>query len=197
MRVKTEKRRKAIMDAAAHLFREQGFNGTSMAAIAARLGGSKATLYSYFPSKEELFVAVTMAAVEVTGQTVLKLLDQDVRDIRETLTTFGRAYLDLVLSPEVVTISKIGMSLGNPDGLGANLYENGPAKGWRGITASLARLQEQGMLNVPNAQTAALHFKALLEAGLVEPTLYGAPPILSTEQAVQEAVDVFLLKYGT
>ena len=45
-----------IIAVAREHFFEKGFEGASMSAIAAQLGGSKRTLWSYFPSKEELFV---------------------------------------------------------------------------------------------------------------------------------------------
>ena len=55
MRTKSETRRAAILAAAGQAFHEQGFEGVSMAQIALNLGCSKATLYSYFESKEVLF----------------------------------------------------------------------------------------------------------------------------------------------
>ena len=58
MRVKSEARRQAILDVAAEVFREHGFEHASMSEMTARLGGSKSTLYSYFASKEELFLEV-------------------------------------------------------------------------------------------------------------------------------------------
>ena len=61
MKVRTEARRDAIVDAAAELFQECGYERASMNELARRLGGSKATLYNYFPSKESLLVAVVKA----------------------------------------------------------------------------------------------------------------------------------------
>ena len=61
MKVRTEARREAIVEAAATLFQEMGYERASMNELARRLGGSKATLYSYFPSKEALLVAVVKA----------------------------------------------------------------------------------------------------------------------------------------
>ena len=58
MRVKSEERRRAIIEVARQVFTELGFETTSMSQIAARVGGSKATLYNYFSSKDELFAAV-------------------------------------------------------------------------------------------------------------------------------------------
>ena len=58
MRVKSEERRQAILDVAREAFTQLGFENTTMSEIANRTGGSKATLYNYFSSKEELFAAV-------------------------------------------------------------------------------------------------------------------------------------------
>ena len=46
-----------ILDAAGDLFREQGFRGTDMAAISARVGLARNSLYRYFPNKEHILVA--------------------------------------------------------------------------------------------------------------------------------------------
>ena len=48
MRVRNEEKRLEIIRIAAELFDELGYERTSMSTIAARVGGSKATLYGYF-----------------------------------------------------------------------------------------------------------------------------------------------------
>ncbi|MEP7007124.1 MAG: helix-turn-helix domain-containing protein [Sphingomonas bacterium] len=58
MRIRTEKKKNEIVQVASELFDALGYEGTSMSAIAARVGGSKATLYAYFESKEELLRAI-------------------------------------------------------------------------------------------------------------------------------------------
>ena len=81
MRVLTDSKRDAILQAAADIFHEQGFEGASMAGIATRVGGSKSTLYRYFSSKEELFVAVSHQAAKdqilPTLETLLASTDQE------------------------------------------------------------------------------------------------------------------------
>ena len=57
-------RRKAILDIARDIFLSQGYAATSMSQVAARLGGSKGTLYNYFSSKEELFSAMVVEDCE-------------------------------------------------------------------------------------------------------------------------------------
>lgn len=53
--MRRRRKREAILTAAREAFLENGYAGASMSDIAARVGGSKATLYGHFRSKEELF----------------------------------------------------------------------------------------------------------------------------------------------
>ena len=53
-----ERRRPFVLDAAYELFLENGFEGTSMDAIAAAAGVSKPVVYDCFASKDELFTAM-------------------------------------------------------------------------------------------------------------------------------------------
>lgn len=57
-------RREEIIAAGAEVFRERGFEATSLKDVAERLGTDRASLYYYFASKTELFQLVTQQAVE-------------------------------------------------------------------------------------------------------------------------------------
>ena len=52
-----DKRREAILAAAAHLYAERGFQGASVADLAKACRTSKSLIYHYFPSKQAYFVA--------------------------------------------------------------------------------------------------------------------------------------------
>ena len=54
-----EKRAQIIGVARQHFF-EHGYDNTTMSAIAADVGGSKRTLWSYFTDKDELFEAMLL-----------------------------------------------------------------------------------------------------------------------------------------
>lgn len=62
--VKADNRREAIIDAAARQFAKAGYDGTSMRDIASRINMLPGSLYYYFGSKEELFVAVHEEAIQ-------------------------------------------------------------------------------------------------------------------------------------
>ncbi|MFC9896444.1 TetR/AcrR family transcriptional regulator [Nocardia sp. NPDC127579] len=51
-------RHRALLDAAARVFAARGYEDTTVAAITAEAGVSRATLYVYFASKEEIFHAL-------------------------------------------------------------------------------------------------------------------------------------------
>ncbi|MEM6792795.1 MAG: TetR/AcrR family transcriptional regulator [Acidobacteriota bacterium] len=60
---------------ASRLFAERGYAGTSLAEIAAGLGIRKPSLYNYYASKDELFVAVFEASIRDWSQATRPALD--------------------------------------------------------------------------------------------------------------------------
>src|SRR5579864_1286819 len=106
-RAAKDDRRDAIVAIAQATFIANGYSGTSMSAIAARLGGSKGTLYNYFKSKEELFAAV----VEKKCTQILGLMNEaeitSGGDLRATLSNFGERFLELVLNDDSVATFRL------------------------------------------------------------------------------------------
>src|SRR6188768_1534105 len=95
-----DERRERIVQVARTVFYEVGYAGASMSMISTRLGGSKATLYAYFNSKEDLFEAIIR---EQCGQLAeLFLAHTGAEDLRTTLTTMGRDLLMTIMSDEAI-----------------------------------------------------------------------------------------------
>jgi AcrR family transcriptional regulator len=196
VRVKTEDRRQAIMQAALSLFREVGYERASMSEIAARLGGSKATLYGYFPSREELFAAAMLE--EPLGQTqdMLATLDPANDDIESVLVAFGKAYLRFHSTPNLVDGKRNALAQGAHSTLGPIIYERGPRATCRKVAAYLEVLMARGVVRRADPEIATLHLWGLLEAGVVEPGLFGVDPLLTIDEAAALAVKVFLAAYA-
>jgi TetR/AcrR family transcriptional repressor of mexJK operon len=92
-------RRQAIIEAARISFLEHGYAGTSMSGLLKTLGGSKATLWGYFRSKEELFAAVVedvSANFRAELYDVLKPTDA----LEPTLAAFCHAFMRKITAPE-------------------------------------------------------------------------------------------------
>jgi AcrR family transcriptional regulator len=60
-----DKRRDAIIDAAARLYGRRGFQGASVADLAKACNTSKSLIYHYFPSKEDILYAVMASHLEL------------------------------------------------------------------------------------------------------------------------------------
>ncbi|CAB3808455.1 HTH-type transcriptional regulator BetI [Paraburkholderia ultramafica] len=197
MRVKTEEKRQAIVDAAFEVFSEVGFEQASMSEIAARAGGSKATLYSYFQSKEEMFAEfMTAAAQQVIA--AFELLKTSV-PVRDALASFGKHYLVAVLKPQILAVRRLAHHEGGRSTVGALFYERGPKLGWQMVAVCLQQLIDAGQLRSCNAAIAAAHLRTLYEAELMELCLFGVPADTSSRniaKVIQRAVDVFLAAYG-
>src|SRR5580692_404744 len=84
-----DRRRDAIVEVARQVFFEEGYAAASMSTIAARLGGSKGTLYNYFRSKEELFEAQVRKDCDHFAKEAFDPLLTEERPLAEVLTQLG------------------------------------------------------------------------------------------------------------
>jgi AcrR family transcriptional regulator len=195
MRIRTEGRRQAILAAARELFCEVGFERTSMAQISARAGGSKATLYSYFPSKEELFAEAMVGAMMAQAEQLNALLDPSDPDLRRVLSNFGFAFMEMMESSQCRDTIRTVIAVSGEGDLGPKLFEMGPKHGWMKAGEYIASLMGRGLLRQADPMVAALHLKGLFEVAVLVPRLFGAPPQIERDVAVREGVDAFLRAY--
>jgi TetR/AcrR family transcriptional regulator len=91
-----ERRRQAIIRAAATAFNREGFHNTSMDDLAAALNTSKPTLYQFFENKQKLLYACHQHAMD-HGEEALALAHRDGRTGREKLAIFCRRYMNGVM----------------------------------------------------------------------------------------------------
>ncbi len=198
MRVKTDAKRRAILAAAGEVFREHGLAGAGMTTVAERVGGSKATLYRYFPSKEELFLAVMLDEVLDQAHEVFDALTPS-GDLRRTLERFGARFLKLTLSAEALSARRISIAEGARSGIGQKLFERGPKLVWAKMADFITGEMEAGRLRAADPWLAAMHLRGLLEADIVNRALIGAdvdarPARLQRHAA--DAVEAFSRAYA-
>ena len=77
---------KAILDAARDLFIKEGYQNVSMRKIADRIEYSPAAIYSYFPSKDDIFFALAAEGFHILAHGALGA----VRDVRDPLERLRR-----------------------------------------------------------------------------------------------------------
>jgi AcrR family transcriptional regulator len=191
-------RRDAILDVARECFIAEGYGATSMSTIAARLGGSKGTLYNYFKSKEELFDAfVRRSCALLQGELDDSPGDGDVRDL---LVRMAEDFLDHLLSPEAIAIHRLVVGEGErfPE-LARLFYEAGPKIGNARHAQLFKRLMERGRLRCEDPVLAAHQFKGLVLSGVYFQRLWGViddPSPAERARHARTAADTFLRAYA-
>jgi TetR/AcrR family transcriptional regulator of autoinduction and epiphytic fitness len=196
---RSERKRADIFAAAADEFRERGFHGTSMDAIAARANASKRTLYHHFPSKDALYDAVIAGfwAQLVPPDEANVLADLPVA---ERLRTVARHRIDLLLDESVIGLVRVVLaeSLRTPE---LNRAYRGERRhldmlGFRGILRDESR---RGRLRFDDLDLALSHLWGLVFDGLFFPVVLRLRgPVRPAERArvIDRGVQAFLALYG-
>jgi AcrR family transcriptional regulator len=193
-----DQRRDRILQVAREVFFEEGFNAATMSTIAARLGGSKATLYAYFKNKEDLFDAIIHDQCQVIER--MLMLDEEGADIRTTLTDLGREMVTAMSADQAVRTMQliIEESRRNPE-LARRFDAAGPQVGTERLAAYLAKAHARGEICAPDPVHAAGVLAILLKGELFFRRLLGLEPEPTAEhieREVQSAITNFLTAYA-
>lgn len=192
LREKTE-RRQAILDAALHLFIEQGFEKVSMRNIADAIEYSSATIYLYFKDKNELLL-------ELQTQAFAKLVEEmqvvmHIEHPAEQLRAVGEQLLDFALhNPELFELMYImnGPMVAAATCVGATAWPGG-GSAFAQMVAMVQRGIDTGVFRPQNAESAALMVWAQVH-GLVALYLRQRLVVLPEERrelAMREALSAF------
>jgi AcrR family transcriptional regulator len=190
-------RRQAILNAAKASFIQNGYAGTSMSGLLKRLGGSKATLWSYFRSKDELFETV-IEEVSASFRDQLSLMLTPSADLRQGLHDFCLSFLRKLEEPDVVATWRliVGES-GRFPKLGAIFYKRAGKQTEDVITDFLIFHMKKRLLRRSDPHLAAELLLSLC-TGRQNRLLWGmkrrGPSNL--EGLAAQIVDLFLRFYG-
>lgn len=187
---------RALLDAAAILFAEQGFALTSLSDIVERAGGSRNTLYEHFGNKEGLLRAVVK-------EHCARVLD-DAADVQALnamgpemgLNRFGLHIASTLMVPETTAILRLLVSEGSrvPD-VAASFFHSGLEKTVGRLAEYLRRLDESGRLHVRDPMTAAQLFTGMVVGHLLPKQLLLPDETIAVEEVeanVRQSVRLFL-----
>ena len=197
-RVRTEEKRDEIVRIAAELFEKHGYDRCSMAALSEKLGGSKATLYGYFPSKEDLLRAVIQCEIASEFDRVLHEFHEEV-DLRDGLIQLGVAYHNKRLS--ALPVANIRSIVNQPPNstMGKEVYEGRSRPRFEGVARQFEQLMDEGRLRRADPWVVLMHWKGLNVWELFERRLIGAisgPEDVDIEKVATLAADAFLKIYA-
>lgn len=165
-----------ILDAAAKVFLERGFEGASVEEIADVARAGKPTIYARFPGKEALFAAVMARKVRETTSSHERILPTGAT-IEERLASIAMAILRNVLVADTVGLIRAAVAEARrfPD-LAASVHRMGRERGTEAVAQLLGELPESDQLPAFAADrraATARHFIDLVLLPMLIRALFG------------------------
>jgi AcrR family transcriptional regulator len=190
-------RRAHYLTVASELFVEHGFHGVSIDQIVATAGGSKATLYRYFESKEALFAAIIDDIVATSAPSTI---DDELKgaDLETGLRLIATTTANGALHPRTIELLQLAVAEARRfPALAIALFARGPAVNYERLRAFLTRQAEFGTIDVDDPQIAAEqllggivgHQQLRMALGL------SAPSRTEIDQRIDAAVASFLASH--
>ena len=190
----TDRKRLAILAAAADQFRAQGFEASSMDKIAALAGVSKRTVYNHFPSKDELF-AETLVQLFSSSAAILDLPYRPGVALHEQLTALMTLKVAMLAERQFLDLSRVAIAeaVHTPERARAVVARLGERE--EGVTVWIRAAQADGRLKAGDPAFMATLLQGQVKAVAFWPQVtMGAPPLEPAMQAqlVEAAVSMFL-----
>jgi TetR/AcrR family transcriptional regulator, mexJK operon transcriptional repressor len=199
-RPKDTGKRDSIVRAASHLFMNEGYELTSMEAVAKKAGVSKLTIYSHFADKNDLFR-------EVIGQRCQRLATPESyaalehEPAEKALLQLGTRFTTLVFNADSIRLHRIMQAEAPRHPKVVQIfYEAGPKRVREAFNALLKAWVKQGQLSIPDIPKATEQFFSLLKGEMLMKALLHRTPIPSETEIkkhVRATVSFFLSAYGT
>jgi TetR/AcrR family transcriptional regulator, mexJK operon transcriptional repressor len=188
-------KRDQIVDAACRLFLENGYELTSMDAVAAQANVSKRTVYSHFQSKETLFIDIMEDMCHLFGEGALDRIDMAARPA-DFLREAARFLRSKIMDPNLQALMRaiISQATAFPE-MGQKFWATGPGT-FQTVVAEYLRSQSAaGILDVPDPLLSASLFQGMVAGPYFLPMIFtgsaeNGPE--QTEKVIDAAVTLFL-----
>lgn len=198
MQIKKGRKYDQVIAGARAVFMREGFEGASVDEIARDAGVSKATLYSYFPDKQHLFLEVLKQECAAQSE-VDVLFKQTGLTVEEKLFVICKKLITFFLSDfgqEVFRVC-VGEAQRFPE-LGQTFYESGPKTWGEKIAGFLSSEKARAVLDIEDVYLAADQLAQLCRADLLLKVMFGVetnPTVADIDHIADEAVKTFLARY--
>jgi len=193
----SQRKRLAIIEAAIDEFKDNGYNASSMDAVAARAQVSKRTVYNHFPSKEALFEELVRQML-TTARQVTEFHYNDDLPIEGQLLSFAEQELNLLSEPRFLDLSRITMAeaMHSPE-LARKILSNVAQQDSYLETWINQAIKRDKLLNV-DAKYATQQFLSLIKGLALWPQILmglPSPDEQTAKQIVSDTVGMFLGRY--
>lgn len=200
---RSDRKRRAILEAATSVFLNKGYGGSSVDEIAAVAAVSKQTVYKHFKDKEQLFTAIVLATTTDVDELVRLVADTlaDTTDLEKDLGNLARQFINTLMQPRLLRLRRL--IIANAERLPevARLwFERGFERVLKTLASCFQQLTERKLLRLDDPLLAAHHFVGLLLWIPINKAMFSGNDKSSTKTDLAKyadaAVSVFLAAYG-
>lgn len=189
-----------VLMGAREVFLASGFEASSMDDVARVSGVSKATLYSYFSDKADLFVQVVRIECARQAETALEHIDTGA-PAEVVLTAAATHLLGFMTSPFGQRMYRMCLAESErfPQ-IGRAFYESGPVVVRARLKDYFTDAMARGELVIDDIDLAADQFGELCKADLFPQIVFGLKTQFSEadlSRIITGAVRTFMARYGT
>lgn len=192
-------KREQIIEGAKRVFMTVGFDAASMNGITREAGVSKGTIYVYFASKDELFVAMVDQERDRIARNMRDILAGS-EAVEAGLYSFGTGFARHITSPEVISAMRtvIGVVHRMPN-LSRRFFHTAPGNVRHVLEEFIRRHVGLGTLAVDDTDLAARQFIEMATGSFFKFRLFGdlenVPSDGELDQVISGAVRVFMAAY--
>lgn len=181
-------RRLALLISATQLFLERGYDAVSLDDIVNHAGGSKASIYKYFGSKDGLFTAICDYRCEIFFKDICTQFNFEKDQLHQyLLQTLNNFHLHLI-QPENAAFLRliIEQAQRNPE-LSRYIMEQGPRHVQRAIENALSKAHQLGLIYCTHPNYSAQMYFGIIRD--LEWHILMNAPIEKTEQEINNYIE--------
>ena len=192
---RSEAKRDAILSAATETFLARGYEAATMDEIAVAANVSKRTVYNRYPSKRELFGAVTAHLYKdlLLAET---LLSNKSETPEIALPKLAQLILTHLRKPQVLGLLRlIAAEHERLPEIAAEFFKSGKGPAVGLVQNYLAAQNTLGRLKIADPLLAAQQFLGMIKESVFWPKMIGMPIVQDDQNVVQAATEAFLKIY--
>lgn len=122
-----EKKTQVVLEAATRIFLKYGYSEATTDKIQKAAKVSKPTLFTQYPNKEALFIAVIKTECEALTKEIEGISFDKSPTLPSMLTSLGEQYLNILLSPIALSLYRVVIAESNKlNDIGHNFFQLGP-----------------------------------------------------------------------
>lgn len=186
--------REELLETAARLFAERGFDGATLADIAAPLGVTPAAILRYVESKEALFIESMAGGAQVGLPAVIEELAavDAASDPRRVLRHLAEEFIPFVrnvIARNIVVYMHVRRSVVLP--FDPSRADSPPRRGLKIVTDYFRRARRAGVVRIADPRAAALLFIGSLHSYVFLHEIVGVEPVHPVGRYIDSLIDLW------